>query len=101
MTKDQKTESLAETLRLLGDPTRLKLMLLLDEEEINVSELCRKTRLPQPTVSHHLGLLRSGGLVMNRRAGKEVYYRQHGAGKGPLKEVLRLGPLVIGPARGK
>ncbi|MFA6134621.1 MAG: metalloregulator ArsR/SmtB family transcription factor [Phycisphaerae bacterium] len=88
-------------LRLLGDPTRLKLMLLLDKEEINVSDLCRKTRLPQPTVSHHLGILRSGGLVMNRRAGKEVYYRQHGAGKAPLKAVLRLGPLMIGPARGK
>jgi ArsR family transcriptional regulator len=101
MTKDQKTESLAETLRLLGDPTRLRLMLLLEDEEVNVSELCRKTKLPQPTVSHHLGILRSGGLVINRRAGKEVYYRQNSAGKSPLKALLRLGPLSVGPLRSK
>ncbi|HET6428774.1 MAG TPA: ArsR family transcriptional regulator [Phycisphaerae bacterium] len=36
--------------------------------------MCRKLRLPQPTVSHHLGLLRAHGLVKNRRAGKQVFY---------------------------
>ena len=40
----------------------------------HVTQLCRRLRAPQPTVSHHLGLLRVHGLVRARRAGKLVYY---------------------------
>jgi DNA-binding transcriptional ArsR family regulator len=61
-------------MRVLSDPTRLRLLGLLQNGEMNVSTLCRRLELPQPTVSHHLGLLRSAGLVGNRRSGKQVFY---------------------------
>ena len=61
-------------MRILGDPTRLRVLLLLGQGEMNVSQLALRLRLCQPTVSHHLGLLRLGELVGTRRDGKQVYY---------------------------
>jgi DNA-binding transcriptional ArsR family regulator len=43
-----------------------------------VSSLCDELRLPQPTVSHHLGLLRMSNLITNRRDGKQVFYELDG-----------------------
>jgi len=60
---------------LLGDPTRLRLLALLDIEELTVAELARITRLAQPRVSTHLAKLREAGLVADRRQGVSVYYR--------------------------
>ncbi|GAB4171087.1 MAG: metalloregulator ArsR/SmtB family transcription factor [Wenzhouxiangellaceae bacterium] len=60
---------------MLGDPTRLRLLALLDEEELTVAELARITRLAQPRVSTHLARLREAGLVADRRDGVSVYYR--------------------------
>jgi DNA-binding transcriptional ArsR family regulator len=65
---------LAELFRLLSDPTRVELLLLLAEGERNVTGLCEALGLPQPTASHHLGLLRSSGLLGARRAGKQIFY---------------------------
>ena len=63
----------ARFLRTLSDPTRLRLLGILQDGEQNVTALRRKLALPQPTVSHHLALLRSAGLVANRRDGKKVF----------------------------
>ena len=71
-------EPLVGLLRLLSDKTRLKILLLLTKGERNVSSLCHELRLPQPTVSHHLGLLRSRNLITNRRNGKQVFYGFNG-----------------------
>ena len=60
----------AAAIQLLGDATRLRLLLLLAGGEFNVTELCKRLGLPQPTVSHHLGLLRTAGMVEPRRQGK-------------------------------
>jgi ArsR family transcriptional regulator len=60
---------------LLGDATRLRLLTLLDIEELTVAELARITRLAQPRVSTHLARLREAGLVADRREGVSVYYR--------------------------
>ena len=60
---------------LLGDATRLRLLALLDREELTVAELARITRLAQPRVSTHLARLREAGLVADRRDGVSVYYR--------------------------
>ena len=62
-------------LQLLADETRLRLLFLLCDREANVTELCASLRRPQPTVSHHLGILRRGGIVLDRRAGKSIFYR--------------------------
>ncbi|MHC4948629.1 MAG: ArsR/SmtB family transcription factor [Planctomycetota bacterium] len=72
---DAVTDDVVRALRLLADPTRLRLLRLLQYKELNVSAICRRLELAQPTVSHHLGLLRSVGLVNNRRQGKQVFYR--------------------------
>jgi ArsR family transcriptional regulator len=61
--------------RLLADATRLRLLLLLDREELSVAELSGITQLAQPRVSTHLAKLKEAGLVTDRRAGVFVYYR--------------------------
>ncbi len=65
---------LVQTLKTLSDPTRLRVLSLIQSGELNVTALCQKLQLPQPTVSHHLGLLREAALVKARRSGKQVYY---------------------------
>jgi DNA-binding transcriptional ArsR family regulator len=67
-------EPLTSLFRLLSDKTRLNILLLLASGERNVTSLCNELGLPQPTVSHHLGLLRMNNLIANRRDGKQVFY---------------------------
>ncbi len=59
---------------LLSDPTRLGILRLLAKGPRNVTALCKALRIKQPTVSHHLGLLRMGRLVNGVRHGKAVIY---------------------------
>jgi DNA-binding transcriptional ArsR family regulator len=73
-TDDRDLEQLAALFRLLSDKTRLNILMLLAEGERNVSSLCDVLKLPQPTVSHHLGLLRMNHIIDHRRAGKQVFY---------------------------
>jgi DNA-binding transcriptional ArsR family regulator len=65
---------MAGLMRLLSDPTRIRVLGLLRPGEMNVTALCGELDLAQPTVSHHLGLLRSAGLVRTRRDGKQIFY---------------------------
>ena len=71
---DQEVIVLSRLFGLLGEPTRVRILLLLCGGEHNVSRLCALLKLPQPTVSHHLGLLRRGGLLTSRRDGKSIHY---------------------------
>lgn len=61
-------------LRLLADPTRLRLLLLLEEEELSVAELQQILNMGQSRISSHLAQLKRAGVVADRRAGKNVYY---------------------------
>ena len=61
-------------LRLLADPTRLRLLLLLEEEELSVAELQDILGMGQSRISSHLAQLKRAGVVEDRRAGKNVYY---------------------------
>src|SRR5438093_11691368 len=79
---DQDVEQLSGLFRLLSDKTRLGILLRLADGERNVSSLCQELGLPQPTVSHHLGLLRLNNIVGNRRQGKQVFYVLNGAASG-------------------
>lgn len=67
-------EPLADIFKLLSDSTRLRILAILAHGERNVTSLCHELRLPQPTVSHHLGLLRMRNIINNRRDGKQVFY---------------------------
>jgi ArsR family transcriptional regulator len=65
-------------LHLFGDPTRVRLLALVAEEELTVAELCTITELAQPRVSTHLGKLRDAGLLRDRKVGSSTYYSVNG-----------------------
>ena len=71
---DRSLTDLADLCGLLSDPTRLRLVLLLAVAERNVMSLGKELKASQPTVSHHLGLLRMNRLIVGKRKGKEVIY---------------------------
>lgn len=58
----------------LSDVHRIKIIELLLEREMNVSGLCKNFSLKQPTVSHHISVLKKGGMLHARKSGKETYY---------------------------
>lgn len=81
--------SLVKSLRLLADETRLRLLLLLRQEELSVLELQEILGMGQSRISAHLAQLRQGGLVRDRRAGKNIYYAlTDEAGSAQLAPIL-------------
>ena len=77
-------------LRTLADRTRLKILLLLGGGKLNVTEISRRSGCDQPSVSHHLGLLRRSSLVESRRDGKMVFYGLSGIASVPAPGTLRV-----------
>lgn len=76
---EDNVQILADKLKALGDPLRLRILNLLPNTSEcdygnNVSQLAQKLDVPQPTISHHLRILRSAGIVRNRRMCRDVYY---------------------------
>ena len=68
-------ESLQKILKTLADPTRVRILALLEREELAVQELMEVLGMAQSRVSRHLGILREGGLLRDRREGTYVFYR--------------------------
>ncbi|MDQ3511614.1 MAG: metalloregulator ArsR/SmtB family transcription factor [Pseudomonadota bacterium] len=68
-------EGWSSRLKVFADATRVRLLALLEREELTVAELSAITRLAQPRVSTHLARLKEAGLVRDRRAGVSAYYR--------------------------
>jgi DNA-binding transcriptional ArsR family regulator len=66
--------TVADRFRLLGDPTRLRLMDLLRDGERSVGALATELGCTQANVSKHMALLADGGLVTRRREGLHCYY---------------------------
>jgi ubiquinone/menaquinone biosynthesis C-methylase UbiE len=66
--------SIAKSLRLLADPTRLRLLHLLQREELTVAEVQEILGMGQSRISSHLSQLKSAELVRDRRAGKNIFY---------------------------
>ncbi len=87
--------SILKTLRLVADPTRTRLVLLLEREELSVAELQEILGMGQSTLSTHLAQLKQAGVVEDRRTGKNILYRLKTNGSGspqlvePLMGVLR------------
>src|ERR1041385_5191134 len=83
-------------LRLLGGPTRLRLLLLLEQEELSVAELQQILGMGQSRISSHLAQLKRAGVVSDRRAGKNVYYgaRNNGQDARRAKIVELTGVLA-------
>lgn len=59
----------------MADPTRLKILELLRTRELCVSDICKRFEMTQPSISHHLDILKRAGLVLREKRGREVYYR--------------------------
>lgn len=66
---------LAERLKALSDPTRLRIVRLLDHGELCICDLMESLDLPQSRISRHMSFLKNSGWVVGRRNGKWVYYR--------------------------
>jgi len=75
-------------LRLLADPTRVRLLALLEREELTVAELAQVLHLAQPRVSTHLAKLKEAELVRDRRAGVSAYYRANNEGDSHQHTLL-------------
>lgn len=71
---DARLSILAETFKLLGDPTRLRVLLTCLDGPVAVGEIARRTGASQPLVSHHLRLLRGARLVRGARQARQVLY---------------------------
>ncbi len=68
------TSALALLFKAMADPSRLRLLRLLDGNELRVQELVEVLGLTQPTVSHHLGIMLRAGLLRRRREGSWTFY---------------------------
>jgi ubiquinone/menaquinone biosynthesis C-methylase UbiE/biotin operon repressor len=79
--------SILKSLRLAADPNRLRLLLLLEQEELSVAELQEILGKGQSQVSTHLSQLKQAGLVFDRRTGKNAFYRLQAPAE--LMELLR------------
>lgn len=66
--------AMTELFKVLGDPTRIKMLLLFFSQESCVSEIAAKLHVTESAVSHHLQILRLNGLVKRRREGKTIFY---------------------------
>jgi ubiquinone/menaquinone biosynthesis C-methylase UbiE/DNA-binding transcriptional ArsR family regulator len=73
-------------LRLLADSTRLRLLLLLEQEELSVAELQQILGMGQSRISSHLAQLKRVGVVSDRRVGKNVYYGANDQGRNSQRE---------------
>ncbi|WP_276352228.1 ArsR/SmtB family transcription factor [Cohnella caldifontis] len=70
----EKAEQVARIFKALADPTRVKILYLLSQEECSVGHIAEVLEMTQSAVSHQLSFLRHIRLVKNRRAGNMLYY---------------------------
>jgi ubiquinone/menaquinone biosynthesis C-methylase UbiE/DNA-binding HxlR family transcriptional regulator len=80
--------SIVKILRVVADPNRLRILLLLKDEELSVAELQEILVMGQSTISTHLSQLKQAELVEDRRTGKNNLYSLTAAGGTPLDDIL-------------
>lgn len=83
--------SILKNLRLLSDPSRLRMLLLLEREELSVAELQDILAMGQSRISTHLAQLKHAGLVEDRRTGKSSFYHlkpQPAGDQAPFRQLL-------------
>lgn len=74
MVDDEVSIALSEIFKVLGDPTRVKILHALAREELCVCDIASLLGMSLPAISHHLRVLRNLRLVRHRKAGRIVYY---------------------------
>ena len=100
--RSDKYEKLARIYYALSHKTRLRIMTLLAEGEMNVTSIYKKLKLSQPSVSTHLRWLRIGGLVVTRCEGPYVIYSradlcEHSLGEKSTAAKARSNAARFGP----
>jgi len=88
--------SILKSLRLAADPNRLRLLLLLEREELSVAELQEILARGQSQISTHLAQLKQAGLVEDRRMGKNAFYRLRAP--APLMALLHQAAVEVAEA---
>jgi ubiquinone/menaquinone biosynthesis C-methylase UbiE/DNA-binding MarR family transcriptional regulator len=83
-------EALQRILKTLADPTRVRILALLEREELAVQELMDVLGMAQSRVSRHLAILREAGLVQDRRDGTFVFYRAAPLDQGAWRDAWAL-----------
>ncbi len=68
------TDDCVEFCKALADDTRQRILVMLLEEELCVGDIVEAFHMSQPTISHHLGVLKQFNLVTSRKEGKQVFY---------------------------
>ncbi|MEO5722976.1 MAG: metalloregulator ArsR/SmtB family transcription factor [Ilumatobacteraceae bacterium] len=106
MIRTDEASQLTELFKLLGDPTRVQILYALVEVgELCVCDIAAVVDVPETSVSHALRLLRTAGIVRNRKSGRMVYYSLHDAHVRMLLDVsaehLRHEPLPAGLKSGE
>jgi len=67
-------ENLTQLFKVLGDPSRMKVLFQIGSSEACVSEVAARLNMSESAVSHHIHILHMNGLVRRRRSGKAIYY---------------------------
>ncbi|AKF80426.1 transcriptional regulator, ArsR family [Myxococcus fulvus] len=83
-------EALSQSFRALGDPTRLRILRLVSEAPLNVTELVSLVGVAQSSVSHHLGKLKGLGLIREERQAGFSYYSLALGGEDSRWPLIRL-----------
>jgi ArsR family transcriptional regulator len=85
-----KFEKESEILKALGHPVRLKMVFgLIDNNECNVNEIVEGLKLPQSTISQHLSILKSRGIIVSRKEGVKTCYKVVNEKVLEIVEVLK------------
>lgn len=74
MISDDEVTSLSNLFKVLGDPTRAKIVMALDKREVCVCDLSVALNMTKSAVSHQLAVLKAHNIVKSRREGKHIYY---------------------------
>ncbi|MEM1144213.1 MAG: metalloregulator ArsR/SmtB family transcription factor [Pseudomonadota bacterium] len=85
---------IASFLKAAGDPLRLRVLRLLKQDAMDVSELCELLEVRQPALSHHLKVLTSSGLLRGDRDGNHIYYRRAEPARSEAKDALYTAVLM-------
>ncbi len=71
---DERFEAKSNMFKAISDPTRLKILYLLQDGELCVCEIIRALGKPQSTISHHLNVLKNAGFIKGRKEGVWIHY---------------------------
>ncbi len=74
MIEEQKIFNMSNLFKVLGEPTRLKILFVLADGEKSVQEIADALDMSQPTISHQLRTLRQERFVINKRKGRKIFY---------------------------